>query len=260
MNLNNLLKLAGNLDKQGKYKISDHIFKIVSAQADDFDLSKDPLGISSIGEVPVEIRRPFTELHQKFERGEISQSEFESAFEEMMREALKAPHSNDRQLDYHQRSLAASGVETFGEDRAFVAEAAEFSDDVSTEWINDLQDDAMSVLTQNGFEPDDAIEAGDMLLDLAQGNALESLTINDVIRQITPFEDFYEYFQDYLKSRIPEMIYIIEEAASRPPYNKDIQVTESEIETLLEESNANFSNINTVLDTILVRLLVTKVR
>ena len=260
MNLHRLLKLAGNLDKQAKYKTSDQIFKIVSAQSDEFDLSKDPLGISSSGDVPPEIRMPFTELQEKFERGEISESEFVRAFEEMMREALKSPYSNDRQLDYHQRSLAASGVETFGEDRAFVAEAAEFSDDVSTEWINDLQEEAIPVLEEAGLPPDDAFEAGNMLLDLAQGNALESLTINDVIRQITPFEDFYEYFQDYLKSRIPEMIYIIEEAASRPPYNKDIQVTESEIETLLEESNANFSNINTVLDTILVRLLVTKVR
>lgn len=260
MNFKNFLKLASIFDKQGNYKTSDFIFKIVSAQADDFDLSKDPLGISSIGEVPVEVRRPFTELQQKYERGEISHSEFVSGFEEMMREALRAPHSNDRQLDYHQRSLAASGVETFGEDRAFVAEAAEFSDDVSTEWINQLQDDAMPVLTEHGLEPDDAIEAGDMLLELAQGNALGNLTINDVIRQITPFDDFYEYFQDYLKTRIPEMIYLIEETASRPPYNKDIQVTGTEIETLLEESNANLSNINSVLDTILVRLLVTKVR
>ena len=61
-------------------------------------------------------------------------------------------------------------------DRAFVAEAAEFSDDVSTEWIDNLQDDAMSVLAENGLEPDDALEAGDMLLDLAQGNGLGNLT------------------------------------------------------------------------------------
>ncbi len=260
MNLNNLLKLAGNLDKQGKYKTSDQIFKMVSAQSDDFDLSKDPLGISSIGDVPTEIRIPFTEIQEKFERGEISESEFLRAFEEMMREALKSPYSNDRQIDYTQSTLSSSGVETFGEDRAFVAAAAEFSDDVSVDWINDLQEEAIPVLEQAGLSPDDEFEAGDMLLDLAQGNALGDLTINGVIRQITPFEDFYDFYQDYLQSRIPEMISMIEEAASRSPYNKDIQVSESEIATLLEESNANMSNINSVLETILVRLLVSKVR
>jgi len=255
-----LLKLAANLDKQGNYKTSDQIFKIVSAQSDDFDLSKDPLGISSIGDVPVELRSPFSEMQEKFERGEISESEFERAFEEMMREGLKSPYSNDRQIDYTQRTLSESGVETFGEDRAFVAAAAEYSDDVSVDWINELQEEAIPILEQAGLFPDDAFEAGDMLLDLAQGNGLGDLTINDVIRQITPFEDFYDFYQDYLHSRIPEMISMIEEAASRPPYNKDIQVTESEITALLEESNANMSNINSVLETILVRLLVSKVR
>ncbi len=151
MNLHRLLKLAGNLDKQAKYKTSDQIFKMVSAQSDDFDLSKDPLGISSIGDVPTEIRMPFTEIQEKFERGEISESEFLRAFEEMMREALKSPYSNDRQIDYTQSTLSSSGVETFGEDRAFVAAAAEFSDDVSVDWINDLQEEAIPVLEEAVF-------------------------------------------------------------------------------------------------------------
>jgi hypothetical protein len=86
------------------------------------------------------------------------------------------------------------------------------------------------------------------------------LTINDAIRAITSFQDFYDYFDDYLKSKVPEMIEMIEETASRSPYNKDIQVTEQEILSAMEEANVNQRNVNTALENVLVRILVSKVR
>ena len=56
------------------------------------------------------------------------------------------------------------------------------------------------------------------------------------------------------------MIEMIEETASRSPYNKDIQVTEQEILSAMEEANVNQRNVNTALENVLVRILVSKVR
>ena len=253
MNIFNLLKLASKLDKQGKYSTSDSVFKFVKAQTDDFDFSQDPLGMS----VPNERKDKFGDLRAKLERGEISEEEFNDLFIEMVE---TTPAANAGDIDNFQTRLQESGIQTFGEDRAFLERATEFADDVSTSWISDLEDDAVDFFRDNGVEVDSSFQAGDMLLDLAQANPINNLTINDAIRAITPFQDFYDYFDDYLKSRVPEMIEMIEETASRSPYNKDIQVTEQEILSAMEEANVNQRNVNTALENVLVRILVSKVR
>ena len=253
MNIFNLLKLASKLDKQGKYSTSDSVFKFVKAQTDDFDFSQDPLGMS----VPNERKDKFGDLRAKLERGEISEDEFNDLFIEMVE---TTPVANAGDIDNFQTRLQDSGIQTFGEDRAFLERATEFADDVSASWISDLEDDAVDFFRDNGVEVDSSFQAGDMLLDLAQANPINNLTINDAIRAITPFQDFYDYFDDYLKSRVPEMIEMIEETASGSPYNKDIQVTEQEILSALEEANINQNNVNTALENVLVRVLVSKVR
>ena len=253
MNIFNLLKLASKLDKQGKYSTSDSVFKFVKAQTDDFDFSQDPLGMS----VPNERKDKFGDLRAKLERGEISEDEFNDLFIEMVE---TTPVANAGDIDNFQTRLQDSGIQTFGEDRAFLERATEFADDVSASWISDLEDDAVDFFRDNGVEVDSSFQAGDMLLDLAQANPINNLTINDAIRAITPFQDFYDYFDDYLKSRVPEMIEMIEETASGSPYNKDIQVTEQEILSAMEEANVNQRNVNTALENVLVRILVSKVR
>ena len=253
MNIFNLIKLASKLDMQGKYSISDSVFKFVKAQTDDFDFSQDPLGMS----VPNERKDKFGDLRAKLERGEISEDEFNDLFIEMVE---TTPVANAGDIDNFQTRLQDSGIQTFGEDRAFLERATEFADDVSASWISDLEDDAVDFFRDNGVEVDSSFQAGDMLLDLAQANPINNLTINDAIRAITPFQDFYDYFDDYLKSRVPEMIEMIEETASRSPYNKDIQVTEQEILSAMEEANVNQRNVNTALENVLVRILVSKVR
>ena len=253
MNIFNLLKLASKLDKQGKYSTSDSVFKFVKAQTDDFDFSQDPLGMS----VPNERKDKFGDLRAKLERGEISEEEFNDLFIEMVE---TTPAANAGDIDNFQTRLQDSGIQTFGEDRAFLERATEFADDVSASWISDLEDDAVDFFRDNGVEVDSSFQAGDMLLDLAQANPINNLTINDAIRAITPFQDFYDYFDDYLKSRVPEMIEMIEETASGSPYNKDIQVTEQEILSAMEEANVNQRNVNTALENVLVRILVSKVR
>ena len=253
MNIFNLLKLASKLDKQGKYSTSDSVFKFVKAQTEDFDFSQDPLGMS----VPNERKDKFGDLRAKLERGEISEDEFNDLFIEMVE---TTPVANAGDIDNFQTRLQDSGIQTFGEDRAFLERATEFADDVSTSWISDLEDDAVDFFRDNGVEVDSSFQAGDMLLDLAQANPINNLTINDAIRAITPFQDFYDYFDDYLKSRVPEMIEMIEETASGSPYNKDIQVTEQEILSALEEANINQNNVNTALENVLVGILVSKVR
>ena len=253
MNIFNLLKLASKLDKQGKYSTSDSVFKFVKAQTDDFDFSQDPLGMS----VPNERKDKFGDLRAKLERGEISENEFNDLFIEMVE---TTPVANAGDIDNFQTRLQDSGIQTFGEDRAFLERATEFADDVSASWISDLEDDAVNFFRDNGVEVNSSFQAGDMLLDLAQANPINNLTINDAIRAITPFQDFYDYFDDYLKSRVPEMIEMIEETASRSPYNKDIQVTEQEILSAMEEANVNQRNVNTALENVLVGILVSKVR
>ena len=253
MNIFNLLKLASKLDKQGKYSTSDSVFKFVKAQTDDFDFSQDPLGMS----VPNERKDKFGDLRAKLERGEISENEFNDLFIEMVE---TTPVANAGDIDNFQTRLQDSGIQTFGEDRAFLERATEFADDVSASWISDLEDDAVDFFRDNGVEVDSSFQAGDMLLDLAQANPINNLTINDAIRAITPFQDFYDYFDDYLKSRVPEMVEMIEDAASRSPYNKDIQVTEQEILSAMEEANVNQNNVNTALENVLVGILVSKVR
>ena len=253
MNIFNLLKLASKLDKQGKYRTSDSVFKFVKAQTDDFDFSQDPLGMS----VPNERKDKFGDLRAKLERGEISENEFNDLFIEMVE---TTPVANAGDIDNFQTRLQETGIQTFGQDRAFLERATEFADDVSASWISDLEDDAVDFFRDNGVEVNSSFQAGDMLLDLAQANPINNLTINDAIRAITPFQDFYDYFDDYLKSKVPEMIEMIEETASRSPYNKDIQVTEQEILSAMEEANVNQRNVNTALENVLVRILVSKVR
>lgn len=253
MNIFNLLKLASKLDKQGKYSTSDSVFKFVKAQTEDFDFSQDPLGMS----VPNERKEKFADLRGKLERGEISEDEFNDLFVEMIQ---TAPNSNAGDIDNFQDRLQQSGVQTFGQDRAFLEQAAEFADDVSVMWIDDLEDNAVNFFRENGIDVDDSRQAGDMLLDLAQANPINNITINDAIRALTPFQDLYDYFDDYIKSRIPEMIEMIEEAASNSPYNKDIQVSQQEVISALEEANVNQRNVNTALENVLVGLLISKVR
>jgi len=253
MNIFNLLRLASKLDKQGKYKSSDNVFKFVQAQTDDFDFSQDPLGMS----VPNERKEKLTDLRGKLERGEISQSEFDELFAEMI---MTAPHTNPGDIDNFQERLQESGIQTFGQDRAFLEAATEFADDVSVDWISDLEDDAIEFFRNNGVEVSNSFQSGGMLLDLAQANPINNITINDAIRALTPYQDFYDYFDDYLKSRVPEMVEMIEETASRSPYNKDIQVTQQEIISAMEEANVNQRNVNTALENLLVRILVSKVR
>ena len=253
MNIFNLLKLASKLDKQGKYSTSDSVFKFVQAQTDDFDFSQDPLGMS----VPNERKDKFGDLRAKLERGEISENEFNDLFIQMVE---TTPVANAGDIDNFQTRLQETGIQTFGEDRAFLERATEFADDVSASWISDLEDDAVDFFRDNGVEVNSSLQAGDMLLDLAQANPINNLTINDAIRAITPFQDFYDYFDDYIKSRVPEMVEMIEDAASRSPYNKDIQVTEQEILSAMEEANVNQRNVNTALENVLVRILVSKVR
>lgn len=253
MNIFNLLKLATKLDKQGKYRSSDLVFKIVKAQVDDFDFSQDPLGMS----VPNERKDKFDEIRRRFESGEISEEQVRDLFLEMVE---STPHSNAGDIDNFQTRLQEAGVQTFGQDRAFLERATEFADDISVSWISNLEDDAIDFFRDNGVEVDSSFEAGDMLLDLAQANPINNLTINDAIRAITPFQDFYDYFDDYIKSKVPEMVEMIEDAASRSPYNKDIQVTEQEILSAMEEANVNQRNVNTALENVLVRILISKVR
>ena len=253
MNIFNLIKLASKLDMQGKYSISDSVFKFVKAQTDDFDFSQDPLSMS----VPNERKDKFGDLRAKLERGEISENEFNDLFIEMVE---TTPVANAGDIDNFQTRLQETGIQTFGEDRAFLERATEFADDIAVTWISDLEDDAVDFFRDNGVEVNSSFQAGDMLLDLAQANPINNLTINDAIRAITPFQDFYDYFDDYIKSRVPEMVEMIEDAASRSPYNKDIQVTEQEILSAMEEANVNQRNVNTALENVLVRILVSKVR
>jgi hypothetical protein len=70
MNFRNFLKIANKLDKQGNYKTSDKIFKLVQSQ---IDTSKPPFEIE---EPKTQMHPLLANLHQRIESGEISEVEF----------------------------------------------------------------------------------------------------------------------------------------------------------------------------------------
>ncbi len=70
MNFRNFLKIANKLDKQGNYKTSDKIFKLVQSQ---IDTSKPPFEIE---EPKVKMHPLLANLHKRIESGEISEVEF----------------------------------------------------------------------------------------------------------------------------------------------------------------------------------------
>jgi hypothetical protein len=104
MDIFNLLRFASKLDAQGKFKASDNVFKLVKAQTDDFDLSRDPLGM---GNVPNERKEKFVDLRGKLERGEISEEEFNNLFTEMI---MSVPNSNAGDIDNFQGRLQDTGI------------------------------------------------------------------------------------------------------------------------------------------------------
>ena len=70
MNHKNFLKLASIFDRQGKYKTSDLVFKLVQAQVDNLD--EDPLGISDIQPTRMKDDPVIEKLRRMVTNGEIN--------------------------------------------------------------------------------------------------------------------------------------------------------------------------------------------
>ena len=194
MNIFNLLKLATKLDKQGKYSSSDSVFKFVKAQVDDFDISRDPLGMS----VPNERKDKFDEIRRRFESGEISEEQVRDLFLEMVE---STPHANAGDIDNFQTRLQETGVQTFGQDRAFLERATEFADDISVSWISNLEDDAIGFFRDNGVEVDSSFE--EMLSDDEEStDEEETATVTETTTATNEPQTTYRELTDEEKAQI----------------------------------------------------------
>ena len=175
MNFKNFLKLASFFDKQGNYKTSDKIFKLVEASD---NLDEDPLGISNIVPSSKQID-PFIEnLRKLVASGAISEMQFWTAlekhkpgtFESMLNNLGKAGESD---VDKIERNIASQGVRVNPKERDIFAQFYEVSNDVYLEFINSLQSNFASVLKSMARKD----ELPEMFLDINDHRAGNLLKI-----------------------------------------------------------------------------------
>lgn len=255
MDFNYYLRLASRLDLEGKYKKSDYIFKLVQASADDFDLNSNPLGI---GDENINLHKElYDELRMKRDNGLITNEQFMSA---LVLLAQEFPSTHEREYDSVQDRLGRLGIVTYGRDRDVIREIYDFSDRVSLDWIDDLAVDAYYYFKSNGLDVSDSDHAGDNLMFLAQGQIINNMDINNVISNITSFDNFNSYFSNYVESKVPSMVSKLESCAANPPYNKRINIDPEEIYSKISMAGINMDNINTSLEEILLEIFFKKIR
>ena len=255
MSFNYYLRLASKMDLNGKYKESDLIFKLVQASADDFDLNSNPLGIGSEN---INLHKElYDELREKRDNGLITNDQFLSS---LVLLAQEFPSTSDREYDSVQDRLGKLGIVTFGRDRDVIREIYNYSDEISLGWLQDLEADAYYYLRSNGIDLNSFEHAGDNLMFLAQGQIVNNINIDDLIKGITDFNSFDSYFSEYLNSKVPEMAGKLESCATDAPYYKRISVNPEEIYSKINSAGIRFDNVNNVLEEILLEIFFKKIR
>lgn len=149
MNNKNLLKLATLFDKQGRYKTSDLVFKLVQAQIDNMD--EDPLGISDIQPSSKQKDPVVEKLRKMIAGGEITEVQFWAAmekhkpgfFQNMLGNIGKA---GEYDVDKIERNISSQGVRVNPKERDIFAQFYEISNEVFSDFINSLQSNFASVL------------------------------------------------------------------------------------------------------------------
>jgi len=231
MNIKNFLKLADKLDKQGNYKTSDKIFRLVQAQIDDFD--NDSLGIGNI-QPSSRQQDPFVEnLRKMVASGEISIADFLKAMERHQPGSFQNMLSNvgkagDYDIQKIESNISAQGVRVDPKERDILAQFYDISNDVFVDFINSLQGNFASFLRTMARRNDlpeifldiNDHRAGDLIMELKEPSTKEEFLTREYLElrakgidlqktiEISTngdFSDVDEYLKEFIMSQVPEI-------------------------------------------------------
>lgn len=231
MNTKNLLKLASKLDKQGNYKTSDKIFRLVQAQIDNFD--DDTLGIGNI-QPSSRQQDPFVEnLRKMLASGEISQLQFLEALERHKPGSLENMLSNvgkagEYDVDKIERNISSQGVRVDPKERDILAQFYEISNDVFVDFINSMQTTFASALRTMArknelpemFSEINEHNAGNLIMELIEPSTKEEfltreylelkangIGLNNAVEIGTDgeFSDINEYLKSFVADQAPSI-------------------------------------------------------
>ncbi len=226
-----LLKLAYNFDKEKNFRLSDNIYKVVKAQTDDFDIEKDPLGISDIQPSRMKDDPVVVELRNTVMRGEISEQQFwimlekykPGTFQNMLQNIGK-PHDTD--VDKIVGNISSQGVKVDPKERDILAKFYEISDEVFLDFMQSLEFNfasALRTMSRNNILPEmfqdvDEYKASNLIMELLEPSTKEELltreylelrakdiTLEDAIEIGTngEFSDINEYLKSFVASQVP---------------------------------------------------------
>ena len=229
MNHNSLLKLASLFDKQGKYKTSDLVFKLVQAQVDNLD--EDPLGISDIQPSSKAKDPVVEELRKLVASGQITESQFWAAmekhkpgfFQNMLANVGRAGESD---VDKIESNISAQGVRVNPKERDIFAQFYEISNDVFSDFINSMQSNFASALRTMArsnqlpemFQDINDHRAGNLIMELIEPSTKEEfltreylelqaqgINLSDAVEIGSggASADINEYLQTYVESKAP---------------------------------------------------------
>jgi hypothetical protein len=229
MNYKSLLKLASLFDKQGKYKTSDLVFKLVQAQVDNLD--EDPLGISDIQPSSKTKDPVVEELRKLVASGQITESQFWAAmekhkpgfFQNMLANVGRAGESD---VDKIESNISAQGVRVNPKERDIFAQFYEISNDVFSDFINSMQSNFASALRTMArrnqlpemFQDINDHRAGNLIMELIEPSTKEEfltreylelqaqgINLSDAVEIGSggASSDINEYLQTYVESKAP---------------------------------------------------------
>ena len=231
MNNKNLLKLASLFDKQGRYKTSDLVFKLVQAQIDNLD--EDPLGISDIQPSSKQKDPVVEKLRKMVAGGEITEVQFWAAMEKHKPGFFQNMLSNigkagEYDVDKIERNISSQGVRVNPKERDIFAQFYEISNEVFSDFINSLQSNFASVLRTMAsrnelpemFLKINDHRAGNLIMELIEPSTKEEFLSREYLELVAKgislsdaveigsggsSSDIDEYLQTYVQSVAPSV-------------------------------------------------------
>jgi len=184
MNNKNLLKLASLFDRQGRYKTSDLIFKLVQAQIDNLD--DDPLGISDIQPSSKQKDPVVEKLRKMVAGGEITEVQFWAAMEKHKPGFFQNMLSNigragEEDVNKIESNISSQGVRVNPKERDILAQFYEISNEVFSDFINSMQSNFASALRTMArrnqlpemFQEINDHRAGNLIMELIEPSTKE---------------------------------------------------------------------------------------
>ena len=229
MNHKNLLKLASLFDKQGRYKTSDLVFKLVQAQIDNLD--DDPLGISDIQPSSKQKDPVVEKLRKMVAGGEITEVQFWAAMEKHKPGFFQNMLSNigragEEDVNKIESNISSQGVRVNPKERDILAQFYEISNEVFSDFINSMQSNfasALRTMARRNQLPEMFLKindhrAGNLIMELIEPSTKEEFLSREYLELVAKginlsdaveigsggsSSDINEYLQSYVESQAP---------------------------------------------------------